>query len=189
MNSMISLFMDNELNLEEKHIFVENIRNDTLFYQDCLLFLRQEMLIRSDVVEHVPHADIRMPTNWISMVKSLFRPALLIPTAIVCLIVFLTVIPPQTTTSPVASRNRFVIYRPDVSQVEITGSFTGWKRVPLVKIGDSGYWECRFELSSGEHRYAYIIEGNEPVADPTVLAMEMDDFGGMNSIIRVADKI
>jgi hypothetical protein len=188
MNSMISLFLDNELNLEEKCLFVENIRNDKLFYQNSLQLLHQEMLIRSDVVEQVPRADIHIPGRWMLMIQNLFRPAVLIPMAMACIILFLIFLPPGTTTPPGPSQNRFVIYRPEAGQVEITGSFTEWKRVPLKKIGDSGYWEGTFGLTAGEHRYAYIIEGNEPVADPTVLAMEKDDFGGMNSIIHVADQ-
>jgi len=185
MNSMISLFIDNELNLEEKCLFVEKIRNDSPFFLESLQLLHQEILLRSDIVDAVPQKDIGLPKNRMLSVKNLFRPLVLIPAAIACMIVFLNLLSSEPAKP---NRNRFVIYRPDVSQVEIIGSFTGWKRVPLLKIGTSGYWEGVFELSEGEHRYSYILEGDEPCADPTVLSMEKDDFGGINSIIHVVNK-
>lgn len=185
MNSMISLFIDNELSIEEKCQFLERVRDDTPFFLDSLQMLHQEMLIRSDVVDRVPQADIRLSNNWIATIKNLFRPTVLIPAAVACAILVLMFLPSNKTK---ANLNRFVIYRPDVSQVEIVGSFTDWKRVPLQKIGTSGYWEGIFKLSVGEHRYTYILEGNESYADPTILSMEKDDFGGMNSIIRVVDR-
>lgn len=179
---MISLFIDNELDMEEKCLFVEKIRKDTAFFHDSIQLLQQEMRIRSEVTDHVPPSAVPFTASLTATLRKLFRPAILIPAAVSCLILFLT-FPPLDTPEP--SLNRFVIYRPDVSRVEIVGSFTNWKRMPLKKISDSGYWEGKFELSKGEHRYTYIIEGNEAYADPTVLSMEKDDFGGMNSIIRV----
>lgn len=119
-------------------------------------------------------------------IKNLLRPAALIPVAVACAILFLTVLP-SNNTKP--NLNRFLIYRPDVSQVEIVGSFTDWKRIPLKKISNSGYWEGMFKLSKGEHRYTYILEGDKHYTDPTVLTVEKDDFGGMNSIIQVVDRI
>ena len=186
MNSMISLFIDNELSIEEKCLFLEKVRNDTPFFLESLQMLQQEIMIRADTVDRVPEADLSLPKNRLRSLKNLFQPAVLIPAAITCVILFLIILPSDKTQSHL---NRFVIYRPDVSRVEIVGSFTGWKRIPLQKISTSGYWEGMFKLTPGEHRYTYILEGNKPYADPTVLAVEKDDFGGMNSIIRVVDRI
>ena len=33
MNAMISLFIDNELSIEEKRLFIEKVRDDTPFFQ------------------------------------------------------------------------------------------------------------------------------------------------------------
>jgi len=185
MNSMISFFIDNELSLEEKCLFIKKVHDDTPFFFESLQMLQQEMLIRSDVVASVPQVDIRLQKSWTLIIKNLLRPAALIPAAVACVILFLTILPSN---SIKANLNRFVIYRPDVSQVEIVGSFTGWKRIPLRKISNSGYWEGMFKLSEGEHRYTYILEGDKHYTDPTVLTMEQDDFGGMNSIIRVEER-
>lgn len=188
MNTLISLFIDDELNMEEKCDFVKTIRNDESFFLESMDLLQQEILIRSDVVDQLPQAVMRQPGNWLNSIRNLFRPAILVPAALACIILFLVLTPPDPVRQP-PQLNRFVIYQPNVNQVEITGSFTGWKRVPMIKIGASGYWEARFPLSEGEYRYTYIIEGSESVADPTVPATEEDDFGGMNSIIRVVNNV
>jgi 1,4-alpha-glucan branching enzyme len=80
----------------------------------------------------------------------------------------------------------FIIYRPDISKAEISGSFTGWQPRTMNRIGDSGYWEVELALPGGEHRFSYILEGRRHIADPTVLIREKDDFGGENSILSVS---
>jgi 1,4-alpha-glucan branching enzyme len=90
--------------------------------------------------------------------------------------------PSQVTTS---TPYRFVIYRPDVSQVEITGSFTEWLKIPVKKIGSSGYWEVTLDLPRGEHRFTFILDGHQRFPDPSIPTREQDDFGGENSIILV----
>ena len=62
---------------------------------------------------------------------------------------------------------RFVIYRPDVSRAEIVGRFTGWERVPMQRVGSSGYWEISLDIGPGEHRYVFILDGATRVPDPT----------------------
>ena len=79
-----------------------------------------------------------------------------------------------------------MLYRPDVQQAEIAGSFTGWQPRPLRRLGASGYWEIVLDLPEGEHRFAYILEGSRRIADPTVPIREKDDFGGENSILAVS---
>ena len=87
------------------------------------------------------------------------------------------------------SLNRFVIYEPAASQVELVGSFTDWKRTAMMPIGNSGYWELRLELPFGEHRFAYILDGSKQITDPTLPVREKDDFGGENSILTVVEPI
>jgi len=188
MNSMISLFIDDELTIDEKKTFIEKVRDDTSFYKESSQMLQQEMLIRSDVLEDALRTDIELPQkSWIVIMKNLLRPTVLVPAAMACIIIFLLFMPLKTTFKP-DYPSRFVVYQPDVGKVEIAGSFTEWKRVPLKKISNSGYWEAMLKLPEGEHRYTYILEGETPYADPTVLTMEKDDFGGVNSVIQVESR-
>jgi 1,4-alpha-glucan branching enzyme len=99
------------------------------------------------------------------------------------LLIMLFVMPRQEV--PVLTTHRFVLYQPDVKQVEITGSFLGWSAVPLKRSGTSGYWEAVLEVPAGEHRLCYIIEGDKRIPDPTIPIREKDDFGGENSILAV----
>jgi hypothetical protein len=184
---MISLFIDDELSIKEKLSFIQKVRGDTPFYNDSLYMLQQEVFIRADVVDRLPCADIRLPKNRLQIIRNLLRPATLIPATVACIILLL-IIMPSDNTKP-SFENRFIIYRPDVNQVEIVGSFTDWKRIPLQKISNSGYWEGIFKLSEGEHRYTYILGGDKHFTDPTVMTVEKDDFGGTNSIIRVGNRV
>ncbi len=81
--------------------------------------------------------------------------------------------------------HRFVIFQQDSKKVEITGSFTNWQKIPLVPVGQGGYWEITLEVPAGEHRYSFIVDGVHPQPDPTVAIRETDDFGTMNSILNV----
>lgn len=81
--------------------------------------------------------------------------------------------------------HRFVIQHDGDGLVEIAGTFTGWRKLPLQPAGREGYWEITLPLASGEHRYSFLINGTISLPDPTVLAQEDDDFGAVNSILQV----
>jgi len=187
MNNNISTFIDNEMNIDEKINFIETIQNDKSFSAEVLEFLHLEKLIRGNVVEHIPYAEVKTPFNLKRFFRPFMQPMGLVASALAAAVIYLFLTVPSPIPGPIMKR--FVIYRPDVSQVEITGSFTEWKRVPMQKIGNSGYWEITYELKEGEHRFTYLIEGRQPFADPTILTREPDDFGGENSIFYVKSNI
>jgi hypothetical protein len=187
MNNLASLFIDDELNLDEKRVFVETVRKDEAFYGETIDLIDQEMILAGDVVEHLP--VIKLPgafqekdNRLLSLIRHIFRPmgfGLALTAAAVLVIYFAHV----HWNPPKSQMNRFVIYKPEASKVEITGSFTGWEKIPMHEAGDSGYWEVTLELPRGVHRFTYILDGSISFADPTVLASEQDDFGGVDSII------
>lgn len=179
---MVSLFIDDELTLDLKHDFVENIHNDQEFYLETIDFIDQEKLLRGDVVDRVPDTGYVEQSFKNRFFRSVMRPLAygLAGAATMVLVVWMSWV--NHAQIP-AHMNRFVIYRPDVTKVEIAGSFTGWERIPLTSLGQSGYWEVTLEVPTGVHRYTYILEGETPFADPTILAVESDDFGGINSIL------
>ncbi len=180
MDSRISLFIDNELSIDEKIEFVSKVHEDVHFRNDSLELLRQEKLLRSEIVERIPSVYFKESKK---RGLSFFRPFALMASsaAVTALIFFFLISPKDTNYSP----RRFILYNPDVNQVEISGSFTNWEALPLTKVSPSGYWEIVLPLSKGEHRFTYILEGNQRVTDPTVLTKEQDDFGGENSILYV----
>lgn len=181
MHDLISLFIDDELTLDDKMTFVERVHTEKAYKDDAMDLLQQEKLLCADVVDRVPSVHMARTKNWIAFFVKPLRPVGLLAAGFAAaILVMLLNMPSQESLS---CANRFVLYQPDVEQVEISGTFTDWKRIPLQKIGSSGYWDITLNLPQGEHRFTYIIEGDRHMLDPTISIREQDDFGGWNSII------
>jgi len=180
MDHLISMFIDNELNMEEKIKYIEMVHQDKSFKDKSIALLQLEQRLRSDVMDRVPEAALpsekRKPFSWLRPVGYMVPAA-----AVTAAILLFLLMPAKITTTP----HRFVIHRPDVKKVEIAGSFTQWQKVPLKRVGTTGYWEITLELPHGEHQFSYIFEDRLRIADPTILTLEKDDFGGENSILRI----
>jgi hypothetical protein len=183
MDPTVSQFIDDELSLDEKIEFVERVHEDRTFMDESIELLRQEKLIRADVVDRIPALEFKTRRRLFS---PMLQPMGLLASALGLALVILLVHWPSQVSTPIS--HRFVIYRPDVSQVEITGTFTEWKRIPMNRIGSSGYWEITLDLPKGEHRFTYMLEGHQRFADPTILAQEQDDFGGKNSVLVLEEQ-
>jgi hypothetical protein len=180
-DQLISQFIDDELDLDEKLDFVNEVSSTTAFKDETVGLLLQEKLLASEVTAKVPEfsfKDARPKLRW-----SFFRP--LAAGAFAGLLIFLGL---THFSRPVVDNKipcRFVIYQPQAQRVDIVGSFSGWKAVPLKHAGQSGYWETTLNLPPGEYRFSYVVGEQERVADPTIAAREADDFGGENSILTV----
>jgi hypothetical protein len=190
MNYFISMFIDNELGLREKIEFLKKIRGDDGTYEESLALLEQEQMIRSDLdpvmpvpefaakpVEKTPvekkRRRFRLPTL---QPFGVFASAGAMAVAVALLLMFNVHAKSMDTVS-----HPFCLYAPDANTVEISGSFTNWQVLPLKNKG-AGYWEIELDIPKGEHRYSYILDKAQRIADPTVVAKESDDFGGENSI-------
>jgi hypothetical protein len=189
MEHIASLFIDDEMTMDEKISFVHQIKKNPSTADQTLHLLKQEMLIRGDVATQIPDNTFVLPTEtiWEKIRRFMIQPKNLVTASLAAAaaVLFLVLWPPQVTLQP----NRFVIYRPDVARAEITGSFTGWQRVPMQAVGSSGYWQIILTLPQGEHRFSYILDGRDSYPDPTILAREQDDFGGQNSVIFVGNTL
>jgi hypothetical protein len=183
MNYLISKFIDNELDLDDKIQFVDRVHEDKIFKDESIELLGMEKIIRADVVDRIPLLKVKIKQKRFSF--SLRPWGLLASAAAAAIVLFFIFSNPVQ--SP-ATSHRFVIYRPDVVKAEIAGTFSGWRRIPMNRIGSSGYWDITVNLPFGEHRFTYILDGEKRFADPTVPARELDDFGGRNSIISVESK-
>lgn len=181
---MISMFIDDELDLAEKIEFVESVHADAVVKNETINLLRQEMRIDSPVVRRVPVVKVKIRPK---LSFAFLRPVTVFASGLALALVILFFALPEQKISFVPYR--FVIYQPEVEQVEITGSFTGWNTLPMKKMGTTGYWEITLDLGQGEHRYSYILESDEQIPDPTVMTREKDDFGGQNSILDINLKV
>ncbi len=179
METEISMFIDNELGLSEKIDFIQKTGNDTDFRELTLTLLEQEKMIRMDPTEPV---ICTLPKTG-SRVIPLLRPAMaLAAVLILCVsIVFFS----NNDSQPRIVPYRFVIYQPDAMELQITGSFTKWQKLPMSRAGVGGYWEINLDIPPGEHRFVYILNSHEKLTDPTLPGIENDDFGGDNSILQI----
>jgi hypothetical protein len=178
------MFIDNELDLDEKIEFVETIHEDKCFTNETIELLNQDKLLQDDMVTIMPKA-LTPVTSCArpSIFKRLFPPLVGFATALTVMATIFLFRPDSIVNKE--ELHRFVIYLPDTNQAEIIGSFTDWVPIAMEKLGTSGYWSLNLTIPEGEHRYSYLVDSSIQIADPTVQAREQDDFGGENSIIQV----
>ena len=188
-DQLISLYIDDELNLDEKIELVEMVSSDQAFKEETIDLLVQEKLLRDEMVLLMPmELPLRRKTSsrlpLIPAWRTIFAGAVLALLAVGMVY--------WSRVGPTPSREieqRFVIYRPNTDGMAIVGSFTDWHPQPMEKIGESGYWSITLRLKPGEHHYSYMLADGLHIADPTVPHREEDDFGGENSIISVSTSI
>lgn len=187
---LISLYIDDELDLDEKIVFVETVHHDHRFTDEALALLRQEKRLRAELAEPprpLPPAPVpararpRLLAGWLGPLAGC---------AATLLLVGLFTLPGNDpVVFPREEARRFVVYLPDSSQTMLVGTFTDWHPVPMERVGASGYWTLTLPVAAGEHRYSYLVGDGRRIADPTVVTREADDFGGENSVIEVGVRI
>jgi hypothetical protein len=188
----ISMFIDNELDLDEKIDFVETVHSEQAFKDEAIDLLEQEKLLHSKLVHQEPRVQIpveteqveRFFTPWLRPV-ALFSASLALGAAV--LFIQPTFFPFSTPTATISREvpYRFVIYRPNASHADIIGTFTSWQPVAMNKMGESGYWSLTLTLPEGEYQYSYLVEEGKQIVDPTISERVQDDFGGENSLITI----
>jgi hypothetical protein len=181
-NYLISSYIDDELDFDEKIEFVETVQKQVYFKEEAVDLLQQEKLIRGEVADRVPAMAFPKKRRFS---LPFWRPAGMFAAGLAATLLVVFFVTPRNQELAGLTMHRFVLYQPDVKEVEITGSFMGWQAVPMKRSGTSGYWEVVLEVPAGEHRLCYIIEGRKRIPDPTIPIREKDDFGGENSILAV----
>jgi len=191
MNEMVSMFIDNELSIDEKMSLIKRLKGEPDFFSETLALLEQEKVLRAEGLYTVPPLDGKTPAAQCGtpqdFLRDFFRPLLqpvgvMAVLAIVVLGIVLAGTPaPLTTVCP----SRLVVYQPDAREVAVVGEFTNWQPLPMHTSGSSGYWEITLDIPGGEHRFVYVADGRRRFIDPTILTREQDDFGGENGILIV----
>ena len=190
---LISQYIDDELDLNEKLRFLEELAEKPEYSREAISLVQQEILLEDTDKSLLAGMDGQIFPQAMHAPPKKRKPALRLAGAMAaaaCIFVALFVLvqrPPKPVSTGVT--HRFVLYMPSAEQVAVSGSFNGWAAVPMQQPGHSGYWETVLVLPPGEHRFSYLVEQNSPMADPTILAKEHDGFGGMNSILKVERQI
>ncbi len=79
---------------------------------------------------------------------------------------------------------QFRLEAPDASTVRLAGSFTNWQPRHALHQTVPGTWTITLPLPPGVHDYAFVVDGQQWVADPFAQAVD-DGFGGTNSRIAL----
>jgi hypothetical protein len=187
MDHLISMYIDNELSIDDKILFLEHVYDNKPYKDDAVGLLEQEKLLSASLNKTAP--DVVLKTRHARILPLFNRPLGWAVAA--CLLAVFSFMGGQDFTQikpaaePTTVLHRFVIHQQKAQRVEITGSFTNWQSVPLVPSGTNGYWEISLKLPAGEHHYTFLVDGSESLPDPTVATQESDDFGSTNSILNV----
>ena len=79
---------------------------------------------------------------------------------------------------------QFRLQASDASTVRLAGSFTNWQPQYDLHQSAPGVWTNTLPLPQGVHDYAFVIDGQRWVPDPTAQSID-DGFGGTNSRIAI----
>ncbi len=189
---LISMFIDDELDLDEKIEFVETVHGDARVKDETVGLLNQEKWLREDLMPRMAPLPMPAPRRrrldlGIGMARWWRSPLAGFAAALV-LIAAVWGLHPKAPAA-VEKPYRFVLFNPTARQIQLVGSFTQWVPVPMQPSGASGYWSLTVDLPAGEHRYSFVVGDGRQMPDPTVLSREKDDFGGENSIIRIDEAV
>jgi hypothetical protein len=116
------------------------------------------------------------------------RPAYALMAACAC-VAFLLFAVPSALRSPLlelrsadAAPRLLVQFRlqTDAMNVQLAGSFTNWEPAYQLHQMAPGVWTITVPLTQGVHDYAFVVDGQQWVADPYAPRID-DGFGGTNS--------
>jgi hypothetical protein len=82
---------------------------------------------------------------------------------------------------------QFVLVAPEARSVAVVGDFNNWglNDTALVAENHNGVWSVSAPVHTGVHRYAFLVNGKQWVADPTAPRAAGDDFGQPSSALVV----
>jgi len=84
---------------------------------------------------------------------------------------------------------QFVLVTFSASSVSLVGDFNGWDAVatPMRRGSESGVWTATVPLAPGCHSYAFVVDGDQWVADPQAPQAPADDYDMRRSVVVVGE--
>jgi hypothetical protein len=82
---------------------------------------------------------------------------------------------------------RFMFVSPTASRVALAGDFNDWSAVatPLVPAESAGVWSVAVALAPGRHRYSFVVDDTQWVADPRAPRLAHGHTGRPASVMTV----
>jgi len=179
------------MNGHELHPLVKQLLDGDITLADLPAELRAEGEAAVRLLAGVDRTDVSMPAvTWRVMAKlerrrRRFLPWLLAPALALAAALILWILPAKPAT-PALVTVRFVLVAPDAHEVSLAGTFNRWDAhaTPLVRSGPTGVWTATLTLPSGQHQYAFVVDGVRWVPDPGAPAVD-DGFGRRNSVLTL----
>jgi hypothetical protein len=83
----------------------------------------------------------------------------------------------------------FTLQYPQARSVSLIGSFNQWdpKGFEMSSHEEGNRWVLELKLPTGRYEYAFLVNGEAVLSDPTSPFSESDGFGNQNSIIFVTN--
>lgn len=85
---------------------------------------------------------------------------------------------------------QFVVLAPGAGEVTLAGDFNEWSTsaTPLTATGRAGVWSVTIPLPAGRYEYAFVVDGERWLPDPSTPRAQTGDFGLPNSVITVTGR-
>ena len=101
-----------------------------------------------------------------------------------------TSFPAATVTGPESAYVKFVLFAPTAHRVAIAGTFNRWdpSAAPMTRLGGDGVWSVTLPLATGQHQYAFVVDGREWRPDPAAPRAASENFGQPSSVIVVGTR-
>jgi len=88
-----------------------------------------------------------------------------------------------------ASTVQFVIVAPAATEVSLVGDFNDWSAsaTPMALVADNRVWSVTIPLIAGRYRYAFLVNGDTWLSDPSAPPMRDDEFGRPGSVVTIGE--
>jgi hypothetical protein len=88
-----------------------------------------------------------------------------------------------------ASTVQFVIVAPAATEVSLVGDFNDWSAsaTPMELVADNRLWSVTIPLNAGRYRYAFLVNGDTWLSDPSAPPMRDDEFGRPGSVVTIGE--
>ncbi len=151
-DEIISLFIDDEMDIDDKMVFVETVHSDPAFTEETLSLLKQEKLLLTPLTINRPMPRIFSFKRLLSF-KYPFK-ALTMVLASAMIIMLIT----SLETGFQEVRHRFAIYKPDVKQAEFSVNFTPGMLFSVTFPDQNGYWKDSTEPYPVGNEYIHFLD-------------------------------
>ncbi len=84
---------------------------------------------------------------------------------------------------------QFVIIAPTATSVSLVGDFNDWatSATPMQPVEGNGVWSVTVPLSAGRYRYAFLVNGDTWLSDPSAPPVLDDEFGRPGSVLTIGE--